>query len=229
MEKGSDAKPKLKTTHRYYSQVQAVMWVIGANHCYFIVWTEGHRPLYLRIDFDPVYCASMVNRITLFYKAYVLPCMLGYTDIFHCPQCGKVILEQAEINKPEENSVQCDNCSAWWSIVCAGVSEEIAEAVESWLCHSCLTNAIDDNSDRKDDSNAGSEDEMPSDNDNDNESESTLACDINICSVCSDSSIPVGGAHICSVCSKAIHAWCSIHEDTTNSAHLKCNNCNNNI
>ena len=55
LEKGSDAKPKLKTTHRYYSQVQAVMWVIGANHCYFIVWTEGHRPLYLRIDFDPVY------------------------------------------------------------------------------------------------------------------------------------------------------------------------------
>ena len=48
--------------------------------------------------------------------------------------------------------------------------------------------------DGEDDSDAGSEDEMSSDNDNEYESESALACDVNICSVCWDLSIPVGGS-----------------------------------
>ena len=48
---------------------------------------------------------------------------------------------------------------------------------------------------------------------------------IDVCSVCVDDTIPVGGMHICSLCRGKVHAWCSNHEDITNSANLVCNNC----
>ncbi|CAH3151806.1 unnamed protein product, partial [Porites lobata] len=94
-----NGKPRLKRSHKYYTQMQAQMWVF-------------------------------VNNITLFYKSFVLPCLLGYRDIFECPKCDKVILESDEISdSANENSVCCDRCSTWWHLPCAELSVNSADAL----------------------------------------------------------------------------------------------------
>lgn len=139
-----NGKPRLKRSHKYYSQVQAQMWLVGAHLAFFIVWTEGHKPFYEEIKYDDEYCNTLVSNATLFYKAYVLPCLLGYRDVYKCPKCAKVILEASEMNNPEsENSVCCDSCNMWWHLKCVG-SADIANESE-WLCNSCLLDFVSPN------------------------------------------------------------------------------------
>ena len=38
-----NGKPRLKRSHKYYTQVQAQMWITNVDHSFFIVWTEGHK------------------------------------------------------------------------------------------------------------------------------------------------------------------------------------------
>ena len=61
-----DGSPRLRHTHKYYTQMQAQMWVTGTNHGYFIVWTKVHKPLYERVEFNREYFSVVLNNITLF-------------------------------------------------------------------------------------------------------------------------------------------------------------------
>ncbi|XP_015780693.1 PREDICTED: uncharacterized protein LOC107358609 [Acropora digitifera] len=143
-----DGSPRLKHTHKYYTQMQAQMWVTGTNHGYLIVWTKVHKPLYERVEFNREYFRVVLNNVTLFYKTYVLPVLLGYRDIYQCPKCDKVILEEPEITDMSvENSVCCDTCSTWWHLPCANLLEDAAESLESWMCPSCLVEVADSHSD----------------------------------------------------------------------------------
>ena len=86
------------------------MWLCGVSHAYFVVWTTAGRPLYEKIKLGNEFITKVVNNLTLFYKSYVLPCMLGYQNIFQCPKCEKVMLEDKEISNPsKENSICCDS------------------------------------------------------------------------------------------------------------------------
>ena len=93
------------------------------------------------------FCLNVVNNITLFYKSFVLPCLLGYRDIFDCPKCNKVILKEDEIgDSTKENSICCDTCGTWWHLPRADLTMSTADALDSWVCQSCLAdvvNAID--------------------------------------------------------------------------------------
>ena len=93
------------------------------------------------------FCLNVVNNITLFYKSFVLPCLLGYRDIFDCPKCNKVVLEEDEIgDSTKENSICCDACGTWWHLPRADLTMSTADALDSWVCQSCLAdaaNAID--------------------------------------------------------------------------------------
>ena len=207
--------PRLKRTHKYYSQKQAQMWVRGVDHGWFIVWTQGNKPLIERITFDRDFVATRVNAITLFYKAYVLPCLLGYRDVFQCPKCSDVILEEAEINIPaKENSVCCDQCGSWWHLPCAGLDESCIDSQEQWFCSACLIDIAD----------SGNKD-SDIEHDTDDEANPSGLNSNHICSVCSINSIPVAGEHVCTICNKAVHAWCSNHEEITDSSQLVCNYC----
>jgi hypothetical protein len=103
--KEHEGKPRLKRSHKYYTQVQAQMWVCNVRQCFFIVWTEGHRALHEKTIFDKDFCKLIINNLNIFYKAYVLPYLLGYRDIYLCAKCEKVILEEAEINKNQRKIV----------------------------------------------------------------------------------------------------------------------------
>ena len=106
-----DGQPRLKRTHKYFTQVQAQMWVCNVQHSFFIVWTEGHQPLYEKIEFDQDFCNIVVNNLNIFYKSYVFPCLLGFHQHFHCPKCEKLILEEDEVNEPAtESKVSCVEC-----------------------------------------------------------------------------------------------------------------------
>ncbi|KAK2552801.1 Exonuclease [Acropora cervicornis] len=130
-------KPRLKRSHKYYTQMQAQMWVCGVCHGFFIVWTQGGPPYYERVELDMEFCLNVVNNITLFYKSFVLPCLLGYRDIFDCPKCNKVILEADEISdSAKENSICCDTCGTWWHMPCADLTMSTADALDSWVCQS---------------------------------------------------------------------------------------------
>ena len=76
----------------------------------------------------------------------MLPCLLGYTDIFDRPKCNKVILEEDEISdSAKENSTCCDTCSTWWHFPCADLNISTADALDSWVCQSCLADAAEAN------------------------------------------------------------------------------------
>ena len=47
-----DGKPKIKRTHKYCSQVQGLMGVIGARWCDFVVYTSKGMSIE-RIPFNP--------------------------------------------------------------------------------------------------------------------------------------------------------------------------------
>lgn len=231
-----NGKPRLKRAHKYYTQVQAQMWVCGVHHSFFIAWTEGHKPFYEKIDFDPAFCDNLVVNLTVFYKSYVLPCLLGYRSLRQCLKCEKVILEEQEINQPaQDNSICCDKCGTWWHLQCAGLTTQCAESLDSWLCFGCLVDAAtmrneEDDGDDGDGDDGGDSDDGDNGSCGDyNPSTSQDAKDFrmqgNMCSVCLIDSIPVGGEHVCSVCKTAVHAWCSNHEDITSSADLICDKC----
>ena len=181
----------------------------NVQHSFFIVWTEGHQPLYERIEFDQDFCNTVVNILNIFYKSYVLPCLLGFRQIFHCTKCEKLILEEDEVNeKVTEGKVSCVECKTWWHLACA----ELRQGSSTWLYYGCLFDAaktsVNHESSNKGDSDLDVTASMPPDT-----FQGPSTSKGRLCGVCMLSSIPVGGEHICAHCGSAVHAWCSNHED----------------
>lgn len=67
-----DNKPKLKTTHQYYFQVQGQMAISHRKWCDFFVWTLKGFSVE-RIDFDPIFWYSMLDKLNNFYISAVIP------------------------------------------------------------------------------------------------------------------------------------------------------------
>ena len=213
-----DGKPRLRRNHKYFTQVQIQMWLVNAPHAYFIVWTQGHPPLIEKVTLDLEYVMQVVNTVTLFYKTYVLPCILSYRDIFRCPKCDKVILEEPEVNNDDEDSVCCDTCNAWWHLPCAEFKR--SEEDVTWICSYCLTDIATPPEEAMvlstfEEGSQGCSTDV-----------SKVTTDLpGACTVCCSDAIPVGGEHKCSKCRNSVHAWCSNHEQITDSSLLLCNNC----
>ena len=83
--------PQLKRTHQYYTRVQAQMWLCGVKHAFFVVGTMGGKPFYEKIKFDQALITKVVNSLTLFYKAYALPCILVIESFFNVPSVKKLV------------------------------------------------------------------------------------------------------------------------------------------
>ena len=71
-------------------------WVF---HCLDTRWPPAP------VEPDMEFCLNFVNSVTLFYKSFVLQCLLGYRDIFDCPKCNKAILEENEITESAKGKV----------------------------------------------------------------------------------------------------------------------------
>ena len=61
-----DEKPKLKRTHKYYSQVQGLMGVTGARWCNFVVYTSKGMSIEC-IPFNAQYWNDLNETLKLYY------------------------------------------------------------------------------------------------------------------------------------------------------------------
>lgn len=67
--------PKLKSSHKYYAQVQGEMALMSAPWCDFVVWTaaKSNNICVDRVLFDPEFVASMMPKLVQFYMKFIFP------------------------------------------------------------------------------------------------------------------------------------------------------------
>ena len=64
--------PKLKTTHKYYYQVQGELAITGMAWCDFVIWTEGGL-FVQRVPFDEdLWQSVMLPKLVQFYSEHVV-------------------------------------------------------------------------------------------------------------------------------------------------------------
>ena len=93
-------------------------------------------------QFNEEYWKNVESNLTMFFKSYLWPILLGITEIYVSRNCNIVLLNQEEINENEEeqhNSVQCDRCCLWYHLGCEHLTIKEAENLpDEWFCGSCL-------------------------------------------------------------------------------------------
>ena len=107
----------LKTTHKYFTQIQCQMGISKTKTCYFCVWTGEGIP----------FIESIKNN--------VVKVLLGHKTIFYCPECKKLCLDDGEIELETENVVCCDKCDMWFHWGCVGFSSMMLTS--DFVCKCC--------------------------------------------------------------------------------------------
>ena len=91
-----DGVISLKKTHSCYHQVIGQMTLIQSNSSCFVVWTKKGKPLIEKIQFNSKCWENILNSQIIFFKTYMQPVLLGIQEIFCCPICTKLCLEENE-------------------------------------------------------------------------------------------------------------------------------------
>nr|XP_034306619.1 uncharacterized protein LOC105318360 isoform X2 [Crassostrea gigas] len=69
----SNGKITLKSSHKYYDQIQGQLYISGRKLCYFIVYTFCDI-LILKLEYDEEYCVfSLLPKLEIFYKKHFRP------------------------------------------------------------------------------------------------------------------------------------------------------------
>ena len=131
----------LNNKHAYYSQIQGQMAVTGYKFGYFFVYSAV-RSVTIKVDFDPKFWLQLQEKLTIFFKGYIVPYLLQIKQLSFCPMYNKVCFEVDEISNPVENSILCDCCSLWQHLKCAGITSP-PKNNSSLVCSNCLLNAVD--------------------------------------------------------------------------------------
>ena len=97
------------------------MALTSSKNCYFVTWTEKETHIQ-QIPFDPSHWEKIVTSLSVFFKGYICPVLLGDKDIVYCVECQEALLEINEI-KPKERSkdgrIKCDQCNCSYHLKCA--------------------------------------------------------------------------------------------------------------
>lgn len=132
-----DGKLKLKTTHKYYTQIQGQMKANKIYKSFFVVWTPVGLPFIDIVDFDEAHWDGVYRSLLLFFKLYLAKVLLGIRVLRFCPYCEKHILEMNEIPSRkalQENGIHCSSCHHWYHWSCVGVT---ALSDGCWSCPTC--------------------------------------------------------------------------------------------
>lgn len=135
----STQRLQLNQSHGYYTQMQAQMAVTGLKMGYCVWSSKGS--FQTKVQFDPKYWVNLQEQLTIFFKAYVVPYLLCNKQLCVCPKCDKVCCEIEEISNQLESSVLCECCDLWYHWKCVGFKSN--PTTETWVCSSCLLNALD--------------------------------------------------------------------------------------
>ena len=133
---------QLKRSHKYYTQIICQVAMAKAQLCYFVVWISKDLTVEL-IEPNDTHYQNVENLLSIFFRSHIFPILLGYKELSFCAKCAKVLLEQNEIEKGQDeidhNSVQCDHCMCWYHYRCQALQLKDVEAlVDNWYCNLCL-------------------------------------------------------------------------------------------
>ena len=111
--------------------------MIKAQLCYFVVWTSKDLIVEL-IEPNDIHYQNVERSLSIFFRSYICPILLGYKELSFCAKCAKVLLEQNEIEKGQDeidhNSIQCDQCMCWYRYRCQTPQLKDAEALgDNWF------------------------------------------------------------------------------------------------
>ena len=131
---------QVKRSHKYYTQV--ISQIALAKAYYFVVWTSKDLIVELTEPNDPHY-QNVERSLSIFFRSYICPILLGYKELSFCAKCEKVLLEQNEIEKGQDeidhNSIQCDQCMCWYHYKCQALQLKDANTLgDNWYCNLCM-------------------------------------------------------------------------------------------
>ncbi|XP_078610518.1 uncharacterized protein LOC144881370 [Branchiostoma floridae x Branchiostoma japonicum] len=139
-----DKDCKLKTGHRYYTQVQTHMLVTGVSTCDFVVWTNAGMVV-VNVSRDQSLLNVMLSTCVQFVNSSLIPEIL--THKLQCGDSGVDVTFQEDddpnkrycsCQKPAYGRmVKCDNneCeSEWFHYKCVGIKRKPRG---HWFCPSC--------------------------------------------------------------------------------------------
>ncbi len=139
LKEDTDGSIHLKKQHKYYSQLTAQTALLGAEAGFFVVWTENGDPFVEKVPFDEGHWAEMERNAVIFFKTHIARVLLKERVIYFCPLCDKPCLEPDEIEKAEENSVECSWCNQWHHWPCVNIK---SSPNDEWVCEGCINHAL---------------------------------------------------------------------------------------
>ena len=124
---------QLKTTHPYYTQILMQMAIAKAAQGYFVTWSPTDAVIQ-KIKFDSKHWSIIQANLSLFYKKYILPCLLNVTALNYCVACTKLCLWPEEVTNVKDRSAHCVTCRLWYHYTCMEITDTVAA---EWTCEAC--------------------------------------------------------------------------------------------
>ena len=81
----ADGVLSLNPSHKYYTQIQGQMALVGCSHGYFVVWTTKGLPFIEKVMFDYDFWKTIIEDLVFFFKGYVVKVLLGIESLTYCP------------------------------------------------------------------------------------------------------------------------------------------------
>ena len=133
-----DAAGKLKTGHRYYTQIQLQLYVTQHSVCDLVVYTN--KGIYVsQVVFDEKFCKSAVSKATQFFFNEVLPELISRKMALSLP-CPPgpdrtICFCKKPVTKTRVIQCQRSECSVkQFHYKCIGITKKPADA---WYCPVC--------------------------------------------------------------------------------------------
>ena len=125
----------LKTSHKYYTQVQGQLALAKCKQAYFVVWTRIGEPMIEKIKFNQSHWKKVLHNLCIFFKSYVAKYLLGFEELHFCPLCDSLCLPAPEVDpKKKEQSVFCKVCEQHYHAKCIGLT---THELEDYICPGC--------------------------------------------------------------------------------------------
>ena len=100
----------LKPKHKYRTQINSQMALLGVKQGYFIVWTRK-SVWYELIEFDPKLWHDVSSHLEIFFQSFVVKHLLNTESFIYCGMCNKVVLPENEINEAEKAKEEAIICN----------------------------------------------------------------------------------------------------------------------
>jgi len=126
------AEMKLKTDHKWYSQVQFEMYVCDVLYCDFVLWTPGDCVV-KRVMRDNLFIGEMIQKCMMMWQRHILPEILTrrQENTQQSATNAELVAQATSDTQPlycicrsssiEGSMVGCDKCNEWFHVACLGL------------------------------------------------------------------------------------------------------------